>query len=258
MIRLEYQERGSTHLHIAIWCIPKHPPSHYVGRTGAKKADLKGKYRQPTSPFHAYLESLFNCHVDVQWTTARLNYINGYTTKAHDSLDFRLDRESMDGLGNDRWLTVYRLLCRKTVCIPEVALWFHEAEPMIRSFRVWKCYAPIPWPSDAKNNDSERLYECYLQQEGTLRGSFLEYSRLYKFEGGRLKPFSTMGKDTISIGVRFASEMKDLFIGQLGVMHLPHSARDQLQADPGDTDDFLYVRCIFGLAEVSPVTDLSS
>ena len=118
------------------------------GRTGATMADRVRRGHQDTSPFHAYLEHLFCCHIDVQWTTGRLNYINGYTTKAHDSMDFRLDSETFYAGSNGRWLTAYRLLCRKTVCIPEVALWFHEAEPMIRSFRIWKCYAPIPWACD--------------------------------------------------------------------------------------------------------------
>ena len=110
-------------------------------------------------------------------------------------MDFRLDREFTASPANDRWPTTYRLLCRKTVCIPEVALWFYEAEQMIRSCRVWKCYAPIPWPCDKKANDSERLYGFYLQAENLLKGSFLEYCRIYKVDGGRLKPFAARGKE---------------------------------------------------------------
>ena len=100
--------------------------------------------QQATSPFHAYLEKLFNCHIDVQWTTGRLNYINGYTMKSQDSMDFRLDNTTEGHGAHARWLTVYRLLCKKAVCIPEVALWFYEAEPMVWSFRIGKCYAPAP------------------------------------------------------------------------------------------------------------------
>ena len=133
---MEYQDRGTLHFHIAIWCIPKHAPTHYIGRTGLK-LDERTKWRQTTSPFHAYLEHLFKCHVDVQWTHGRVNYINGYTTKGQDALDFRLDEETMSGMGKaQRWLSVYRLLCRKVVCVPEVALWFYEAEPMTRSCRI--------------------------------------------------------------------------------------------------------------------------
>mgnify|MGYP003326488424 CR=1 FL=1 len=118
---------------------------------------------------------------------------------------------------------------------------------MIRPCRVGKCDAPIPWPCDRKSNDSERLYEFYLQEDDLLRISFLEYARIYKVEGGELKSYSSRGKGTIAIGVRYASEMKDHFIGQLSVMHMPHYSREQLQLS-GDVDcDFLYVRCILGL-----------
>ena len=208
-------------------------------------ADRMRRNHQDTSPFHAYLEQLFSCHIDVQWTTGRLSYINGYTTKAQDSMDVRLGAETGYAGPNGRWLTAYRLLNRKTVCIPEVALWFHEAEPMVRSFRIWKCYAPIPWSCDKKNNDSERLYDFYLQQEDLCRTSFLEYCRLYKVQGGQLKPFSKRGKDTISIGVRYGSEMRDHFIGQLASMHMPHGSREQLYPD-SDTTDVPYVRCLLG------------
>ena len=99
-------------------------------------ADRMRRGHQDTSPFHAYLEQLFSCHVDVQWTTGRLNYINGYTTKAHDAMDFRLGSEFTDSPVNDRWPTTYRLLCRKTVCIPAVALWFREAEQHTGTYPV--------------------------------------------------------------------------------------------------------------------------
>ena len=129
----EYQQRGTIHLHLAFLCIPKHLPSHYKGRTGTTMADRVDRKQQDTSPFHAYLESLFSCHIDVQWTTGRLNYINGCTTKAQDYMDFRLDSETSDAGPNGRWLTAYRLLNRKTVCIPEVA-------PMVSRSRA---YGPL-------------------------------------------------------------------------------------------------------------------
>ena len=105
-------------------------------------------------------------------------------------------------------------------------------------------YAPIAWSNDQKANDSERLYDHYLNADKPLRPSFLEYSRLYKFEGGRLKPFAAMGKDTISIGVRYCSELKDNYIGQLASTNMPHSSREQLQGT-GETE-FAYVRCLLG------------
>ena len=66
--------------------------------------DRVHRNQQATLPFHAYLENLFSCHIDVQWTTGRLNYINGYTTKAQDSMDFRFDSETGPGGQPGRWL----------------------------------------------------------------------------------------------------------------------------------------------------------
>ena len=238
LIRLEYQGRGTIHFHIAAWVILKHAPGHCAGR-----ADNKDPR---TSPFHSYLERLFRCHIDVQWTTGRLSYTNGYTTKAHDAMGFRLDSNTSYEGSHLRWLTVFRMLCRRTDCIPEVALWFYEAQPMIRSCRVWRVYAPIPWKSDDKEIDSDRLYEFYLNDKQLLRCSFLEYARIYKVKDGQLVEFEEMGKPTIAIGVRYGAPMKDVFLGQLAVMTMPHYSREQLQsADTGDTG-FRYVRCLLG------------
>ena len=55
-----------------------------------------------------------------------------------------------------------------------------------------------------------------------------------------------MGKNTISVGVRYGSEMRDHFIGQLASMHMPHSSREQLYPDSGTDIAFLYVRCLLG------------
>ena len=58
VIRLEYQQRGTVHFHIAIWCIPKHPPSHYIGRTGMTIEEHMHRTRQETSPFQPDREPL--------------------------------------------------------------------------------------------------------------------------------------------------------------------------------------------------------
>ena len=230
VMRLEFQKRGTLHFHIAIWCIPKYLPTHYKGRSKSTPAERMRYGHQDTSPFHAYLTELFACRIDVQWTTGRLNYINGYVTKAQDSMDFRLDKETADGGTHNRWRSAYRLLCRKTVCVPEVALWFNESEPMIRSFRVWKCYAPIAWACDKKNNQSELLYQFYLDQDDLCRGSFLQYCRIYKIDKEQLKPFSkTHEKATISVGVRYASEMRVHFYWAVGInAHAAHPLRAAL------------------------------
>ena len=233
------------HFHIAIWTILKRHPRDYVGRTGGYGGEGRPG-QKTTSEFHTYLENLFNkCHVDVQWTTGRLNYINGYTTKAHDSVDFRLNDMTVANAGDNRWFTIYRLLCRQTVCIPQVVLWFNESEPMLRSFRISQCFPPIAWPSDQKDNDTERLYNFYFDQDGLSRGSFLDFCRAYHLVKGRLTARKNLSTHSVAIGVRYCSEMRDHFVGQLASMHMPHGTREQLQGDI-DSDDFAYVRCLMG------------
>ena len=82
-----------------------------------------------------------------------------------------------------RGFTIYRLLCRQTVCIPQVVLWFNESEPMIRSFRIKQCFAPIAWPDDRKDNDTLRLYNFYFEKEGQSRQPLLDFCRAYHTSG---------------------------------------------------------------------------
>ena len=57
-------------------------------------------------------------------------------------------------------------------------------------------------------------------------------------------------KPTIAIGVRFCSEIKDKFAGEVAAMLMPHSSRDQLQ-DPGPLlGDFWICQVPLGLAEL--------
>ena len=132
---------------------------------------------QRTSPFHGDLEDLFKASIDVQWTTGRLNYINGYTTKAHDAMDFTMDSSISGDDRSERWMTCYRLLCKKTVCMPETVLWFREAPPMTGSCRIANCYAPMPYDSKERRNDTERLYSDYLGQASTTREPFISHCR---------------------------------------------------------------------------------
>ena len=92
-----------------------------------------------------------------------------------------------------------------------------------------KCYAPIPWESTAKDDDSERFYEFYLAQEHDELDSFLSFCRLYKIEHRQLKKYSAHGKDTMAVGSRFFSELKDNYISQVATMLMLDASRQQLQ-----------------------------
>ena len=79
--RIEFQGRGTEHVHLAMWAELK-PSKTYVGRTGEAGAD--------TSCLVSKLEDLFGGRVDVQLGSGYLNYINGYTAKASEGLNFSL------------------------------------------------------------------------------------------------------------------------------------------------------------------------
>ena len=84
VVRIEFQGRGTLHIHIALWAIV------------AAGVDLRGRSgTQHSSPIVEFLERHGYGTVDVQYGESFLNYINGYTAKAQDSLDFRL-REHVD------------------------------------------------------------------------------------------------------------------------------------------------------------------
>ena len=128
-IRTEFQGRGTLHIHIALWAI---------ARAGL---DLTGRTDEKRSVLVAFLENLFDARVDVQAGSGWLNYINGYTTKSNEALNFALSdhREA-----NPVWSQTYRLLCKKAPLLPEVFVGFAQLQQMQRSFYIDHLYAVLP------------------------------------------------------------------------------------------------------------------
>ena len=112
---------------------------------------------------------------------------------------------------------------------------------MIRSFRIHVCYPLIAWPDDRKSNDTERLYYHYFDQSGLSRGSFLDFCRCNHIVHGKLKQRLRLDSSVVSIGVRYGSEMRDTFVGQLASMNMPHCTREQLQGAGDESSGFDYV-----------------
>ena len=81
VIRYEFQGRGTLHLHIAAWVIPAQ---------GRPISSLVGQSRKQYSPLVEQLEKLCNASIDLQEGSGHLNYINGYTAKGSDAMDFSL------------------------------------------------------------------------------------------------------------------------------------------------------------------------
>jgi hypothetical protein len=98
-LRVEFQGRGTLHIHIAAWVLPRILLHLLAGRTGTDH----------TSLLVPLLEDLFGCRVDVQCGSGYLNYINGYVVKSNDSLDFSLKEYAKNKTG-DKWLQLY-IMC---------------------------------------------------------------------------------------------------------------------------------------------------
>ena len=85
-------------------------------------------------------------------------------------------------------------------------------------------------------------------------GSFLDFCRCYHIVNGQLKQRLRLDTSVVSIGVRYGSEMRDTFVGQLASMNMPHCTREQLQGAGDDSCGFDYVQCIIGF--ISYLNDL--
>ena len=70
---------------------------------------------------------------------------------------------------DDSWLIVYRLMAKKSPCIPEIFVYFARLPHMERSFRVVTIHAPGPTCLGDANN-SMNLYAAYREAE--RRGGF--------------------------------------------------------------------------------------
>ena len=159
-----------------------------------------------------------------------LNYINGYTAKASDSLNFTIKEH----LAKDRptpWLIAYRMLCKRSVAVPEL---YHELaglSQMVRSFQATTLVAPIPGPLHSRvrsTQSSQVLYEAYLDGRGG--GSLLNYCRTHIIGKAGVTTRTkgsghAAGKDTMAVGVRFHYELLDLYHGEWATVFLPHASR---------------------------------
>ena len=114
-----------------------------MGHSAVRGVDLRGTTGQShNSPLIYFLESIGFQTVDVQYGEGFLNYINGYTAKCSDSLDFRLNEHVRQG-ENSKWRMAYRMLCKYSPCIPEVFCHFASLPLMKRSFQIDVVFAPI-------------------------------------------------------------------------------------------------------------------
>jgi hypothetical protein len=122
-MKTEYQGRGTPHWHIAAWVVSYGVLSALEGRVGSSVV----------SAFVRLLQIMFCCAIDVQIGNGRLNYINGYVAKDHDAVDVGLG-EYVQSNSSAPWLATYRLLSKKSPCIPEVAIRMAQLSEFERSY----------------------------------------------------------------------------------------------------------------------------
>ena len=225
VIRVEFQGRGTLHVHIALWAM-LHPDVDLRGRTGVSH----------DSPLIRFLEKHGFDTVDVQYGEGFVNYINGYTAKASDSLVFRLS-EHVRG-EDSKWRQTYRMLCKSSPCIPEVFSYFASLPMMQRSFYHDVLYAPIQRSAlDLDRNVSLRLYGTYLKSVcvggcalGVVKQNFLQYVRMWRYDGGPAGRVARRSDKMTAVGVRFSFELQDNFIGQYCAMFFPHTSPEEFLA----------------------------
>lgn len=108
-IRVEFQGRGTLHLHCCVWATIKEEFNSTIGG----QPFLQGRSRSKrSSPLVKLLESMFGASVDVQVDDgtghALLHYVTGYASKASDSLQFKSQEYAAKQGQCNKWLSTYR------------------------------------------------------------------------------------------------------------------------------------------------------
>ena len=209
-LRVEFQARGTLHIHLCAWV--DYNRSAFDLLSGSNK--LSGRSGQSMSPLLTQLEETFQCrNVDIQadgdLTAGLMQYVTGYTSKASDALQWKAVEYGRN-LYEHKWLTTYRLLCKRSPCQPEMFIDFYGYPCMKHTFEHSCIYAVTPWYTLLTDGryliDGEKplptsshrcYYEHYLkrtQQIGVPYSSqsisFLEYCRLVRYDHIRKKPMS--------------------------------------------------------------------
>ena len=250
-MRIEFQGRGTVHIHIALWAIAK-AGEELEGRTGTLV----------TSPFVDFLSKTFGgCKVDVQKGCGWLNYINGYVDKASDSMDFRVSQHYQDKEAHAAWRQTYRLMSKRAPLLTEVYLSMKKRPKMMRTFLIDTLCAIIPGKVDLDSDNATRhhqMYKAYLQRgntheklvavgiknvHGTQSQSFLQYCRHWRWDDKTRKPkwrsYATTKCRNCAVGVKFEFELYDNFIGQFATTFFPHTKELDF-LDPMDRGCLLY------------------
>lgn len=255
-LRFEFQDRGTMHVHVVAWVTYDNEfmvdgfdsdPARFGGRSGTKHS----------SPLVKLLESLFNASVDVQCANGKhclLQYVTGYAAKASDSLKFKSKDFNDAGVERlSKWRQIFRLLSKKAPLEPEMTADFAGLPLIHSSFAGLHIFAPVPGSKAV--NVSRHMYNAFLayQQrmpsEQSWNGSYIEWLRTHKPDWKKQSDGTFAyswqlrnkegakhwkSKDRLAVGVSFAFELLDVFIGQFLAMFVPHKSEQEFIADGSD------------------------
>ena len=229
VMKTEYQGRDTPHWHIAAWVLSMGLMKLLAGRTGTAVV----------SCFVKFLELVFHCEIDVQIGNGRLNYINGYVAKDHDSVDVGLG-EYVQKESTSPWLAAYRLISKSTPGLPEVTIRMAQYPEFQKSYSSVLLYPPQPramvsLEGRQRGNFSSKMYGIYLEEQRQrvaagmeVNESFLVWhrSREYDkqlgcmvFRGGQHQQAQ---HKTLTVACRYWYELTDGYWGQLTLTQIPH------------------------------------
>ena len=230
VMKTEYQGRLTPHWHFAAWVVSFGLLSLLQGRSGTKVVSL----------FVKFLETVFQCQIDVQIGNGRLNYINGYVAKDHDAVDVGLG-EYMQRSSTAPWLATYRLLSKSSPGIPEVAIRMAQLPEFEKSYSHVLLYPPQPEAmidfAGRQSNFSSKMYGFYLQENRTqveagacVSQAFLPWHRTRQYDAEK-ECISFRGgqhqrahSQTLVVACRFWFELTDGYCGQFSLTMFPHLA----------------------------------
>jgi hypothetical protein len=242
--RWEFQKRGTIHVHVVAWArFTTGTPQDLNGRSTRK--NYKKGFNE-NSPLLKLLEKAFNASIDVQCgesEAALLKYVTGYVTKASDAM--RWDPKVSDSGPDSNWRTTYRLLCKLSPTLSEMAVAFSMQPLMEASFRGDALHPPTPQVEDARpdprKNRTRCMYEAYkLRPEDEGGRNFLEWAREWNAEIDAegtitVKPRGTfhrgVQRDLCALGMLYTFELLDIFVGQWVASRIPHWDEEDIEPD---------------------------
>ena len=142
---MEFQKRGTLLIHLCAWVVYNRRAMNPLSGQNI----LNGRSASYSmSSLVELLEETFHGTVDVQaggdLNAGPMQHVIGYAAKASDSVEWKA-AEYGKNLYEHKWLTTYRLLCKRAPLQPEMFVDFYGYSLMKHTFEQSCAYASTPW-----------------------------------------------------------------------------------------------------------------